>query len=109
MPDLEDISTFNFSSDHEDDDAVADVNNLDTTIQVSHTLTTRIHKDNPLDKVIRDLHSTTQTRNVSKNLEEHRTQEGNSCIERSKLDRGYAGRASTIQVTKSLDFSGFTK
>ncbi|GKA37438.1 putative ribonuclease H-like domain-containing protein [Tanacetum coccineum] len=38
-----------------------------------------------------------------------RTQKGNSCIEGSKLDRGYAGRASTIQVTRSLDFSGFTK
>ncbi|GJT22613.1 uncharacterized mitochondrial protein-like protein [Tanacetum coccineum] len=37
------------------------------------------------------------------------TQKGNSCIEGSKLDRGYVGRASTIQVTRSLDFSGFTK
>nr|GEW32184.1 retrovirus-related Pol polyprotein from transposon TNT 1-94 [Tanacetum cinerariifolium] len=27
----------------------------------------------------------------------------------SKLDRGYAGKDSTIQVTRSLDFSGFTK
>nr|GEV97589.1 uncharacterized mitochondrial protein AtMg00810-like [Tanacetum cinerariifolium] len=35
--------------------------------------------------------------------------ECDSCIERFKLDRGYAGRASTIQVTRSLDFSGFTK
>nr|GEV16053.1 copia protein [Tanacetum cinerariifolium] len=34
MPALEDISTFNFSSDHEDDDEIADMNNLDTTIQV---------------------------------------------------------------------------
>ncbi|GJR62354.1 ribonuclease H-like domain-containing protein [Tanacetum coccineum] len=33
-----------------------------------------------------------------------RTQKGNSCIEGSKLDNGYAGRASTIQVTRSLDF-----
>ncbi|GJU67548.1 retrovirus-related pol polyprotein from transposon TNT 1-94 [Tanacetum coccineum] len=37
-----------------------------------------------------------------------RTQKGNSCIEGSKLDRGYAGRASIIQVTRSLDFSRFT-
>ncbi|GJR68021.1 uncharacterized mitochondrial protein-like protein [Tanacetum coccineum] len=37
------------------------------------------------------------------------TQKGNLCIEGSKLDRGYVGRASTIQVTRSLDFSGFTK
>nr|GEU74506.1 retrovirus-related Pol polyprotein from transposon TNT 1-94 [Tanacetum cinerariifolium] len=32
MPALEDISTFNFSSNHEDDDEMADMNNLDTTI-----------------------------------------------------------------------------
>nr|GEW36339.1 hypothetical protein [Tanacetum cinerariifolium] len=30
---LEDVSIFNFSSDHEDDGAMADMNNLDTTIQ----------------------------------------------------------------------------
>nr|GFB61564.1 hypothetical protein [Tanacetum cinerariifolium] len=71
MPALEDISTFNFLNEDKDDDAVADINNLDTTIQVSPTLTTRIHKDHPLDQVIRDLHSTTQTRNMSKNLDEH--------------------------------------
>nr|GEZ34566.1 ribonuclease H-like domain-containing protein [Tanacetum cinerariifolium] len=35
MPALEDISTFNFSSDHEDDTEMADINNMDTKIQVS--------------------------------------------------------------------------
>nr|GFB48882.1 hypothetical protein [Tanacetum cinerariifolium] len=35
MPALEDISIFNFSNDIEDDDAVPDMNNLDSTIQVS--------------------------------------------------------------------------
>nr|GEV45925.1 putative ribonuclease H-like domain-containing protein [Tanacetum cinerariifolium] len=68
---LEDISTFNFSSDHEDDDEEVDMNNMDTTIQVSHIPTTRIHKYHPLSQVIGDLHSTTQTRNTSKNLDEH--------------------------------------
>ncbi|GKC49157.1 putative ribonuclease H-like domain-containing protein, partial [Tanacetum coccineum] len=110
MPALEDYSTFDFLRDDEDNGAKADINNLDTTIQVSPILTTRIHKDHPLDQVIRDLQSATQTRRMSKNLEEHRrTQKGNSCIEGSKLDRGYAGRAYTIQVTRSLDFGGFTK
>nr|GFA04670.1 hypothetical protein [Tanacetum cinerariifolium] len=33
MPALEDISTFNFLNEDEDDDTVADINNLDTTIQ----------------------------------------------------------------------------
>nr|GEV35688.1 ribonuclease H-like domain, reverse transcriptase, RNA-dependent DNA polymerase [Tanacetum cinerariifolium] len=68
---LEDISTFNFLSDHEDDDEEDNMNNIDITIQVSPIVTTRIHKDHPLDQVIIDLHSTTQTRNMSKNLEEH--------------------------------------
>nr|GFA29515.1 putative ribonuclease H-like domain-containing protein [Tanacetum cinerariifolium] len=33
MPALEDVSTFDFSSDDENDDVVADMNNLDATIQ----------------------------------------------------------------------------
>nr|GEZ37913.1 hypothetical protein [Tanacetum cinerariifolium] len=44
MPELEDINTFNFSNEDEDDGAEADMNNLDTVIQ---------------------------RRNMSKNLEEH--------------------------------------
>ncbi|GKA13031.1 putative ribonuclease H-like domain-containing protein [Tanacetum coccineum] len=68
---LEDDSIFDFSSDDEDDGAVADINNLDTTIQVSHIPTTRIHKDHPFDQVIGDLQSATQTRKISKNLKEH--------------------------------------
>ncbi|GJZ27655.1 putative ribonuclease H-like domain-containing protein [Tanacetum coccineum] len=104
MPALEDDSIFDFLRDDEDDGAVADMNNLDKTIQVSPNSTIRIHKDRPLNQVIGDLQSTTQTGKMLKNLEEHgfvrRTQKGNSCIEGSKLDRGYAGRASTIQVTR---------
>ncbi|GJS41211.1 hypothetical protein Tco_0566254 [Tanacetum coccineum] len=71
VPTLEDYSIFNFSKDDEDDGAVADMNNLDIIIQVSPNPTIRIHKDHPLDLVIGDLQSTTQTRNMSKNLEEH--------------------------------------
>nr|GEW60829.1 hypothetical protein [Tanacetum cinerariifolium] len=68
---LEDVSIFNFSSDDEDDGIVVDMNNLDTTIQVSPIPTTRIHKYHPLDQVIRDLQLATQIRNMSKNFEEH--------------------------------------
>ncbi|GJS08846.1 putative ribonuclease H-like domain-containing protein [Tanacetum coccineum] len=39
--------------DNEDIGAEADMNNLDTTIQVSLIPTTRIHKDHPLNQVIR--------------------------------------------------------
>ncbi|GKE89810.1 retrovirus-related pol polyprotein from transposon TNT 1-94, partial [Tanacetum coccineum] len=48
MPALEDYSIFNFSRDDEDDGVEADINNLDTTIQVSPNPTTKIHKDHPL-------------------------------------------------------------
>ncbi|GKA29967.1 hypothetical protein Tco_0716212, partial [Tanacetum coccineum] len=71
MPAMEDVSIFDFLRGDEDDDAEADMNNLDTTIQVSPNPTTRIHKYHPLDQVIGDLQSTTQTRKMSNNLEEH--------------------------------------
>ncbi|GJW33308.1 hypothetical protein Tco_0053340 [Tanacetum coccineum] len=70
MSALEDISIFDFSRDDEDVGPMADMNNLDTTIQVSPILTTRIHKDYPIDQVIRDVQSATQIRRISKNLEE---------------------------------------
>nr|GEX64292.1 ribonuclease H-like domain-containing protein [Tanacetum cinerariifolium] len=66
--DLEEIGRF---SDAENDDSGADMNNLDIYFQVSHVPTTRIHKDHPLNQVIRDLQSTTQTRQMTKNLEEY--------------------------------------
>nr|GEV09775.1 hypothetical protein [Tanacetum cinerariifolium] len=62
------------------DGVVADMNNLDTTIQVSPILTTRINKDHPLDQVIGDFQSATQTRKNSKNLEEHGFEEPKKVI-----------------------------
>ncbi|GKC21130.1 putative ribonuclease H-like domain-containing protein, partial [Tanacetum coccineum] len=83
----------NTVDDDEDVGAEADMNNLDVFIPVSPILTTRIYKDHPVEQIIRDLNSTPQTKRMTKNLEEH------------GLFRGYAGRASTIQVTRSLDFA----
>ncbi|GJX17186.1 ribonuclease H-like domain-containing protein [Tanacetum coccineum] len=65
---LEDIV---YLDDDEDIGAEANMNNLDTTIQVSSIPTIRIHKDHPLDQVIGDLQSAPQTRRMSKNLEAH--------------------------------------
>nr|GEX64853.1 ribonuclease H-like domain, reverse transcriptase, RNA-dependent DNA polymerase [Tanacetum cinerariifolium] len=48
---FEDINTFNFLNEDKDDDEMADMNNLDTTIQVSPAPTIRIHKDHPLDQI----------------------------------------------------------
>nr|GEV91925.1 hypothetical protein [Tanacetum cinerariifolium] len=46
--------------------AEADLNNLESTFQVSPILITRIHKDHPFQKVIGDLHSAPQTRRMNK-------------------------------------------
>ncbi|GJZ25843.1 ribonuclease H-like domain-containing protein, partial [Tanacetum coccineum] len=87
MTELEDIV---YSDNDEDIGAEADMNNLDAFMPVSPIPTTRIQKDHPVEQIIRDLNSAPQTRRMTKNLEEH-------------------GRASTIQVTRSLDLGGFTK
>ncbi|GJR72434.1 putative ribonuclease H-like domain-containing protein [Tanacetum coccineum] len=71
MPALEDYSIFDLSSDDQDNGAETNMNNLDITIQVSPILTTRIHKDHPVEQNIRDLNSAPQTRIMTKNLEEH--------------------------------------
>ncbi|GKA15421.1 putative ribonuclease H-like domain-containing protein, partial [Tanacetum coccineum] len=68
MPELEDIV---YSGDAEDVGTEADMNNLNTFIPVSPIPTTRIHKDHPVEQIIRDLNSTPQTRRMTKNLKEH--------------------------------------
>ncbi|GJT75077.1 putative ribonuclease H-like domain-containing protein [Tanacetum coccineum] len=70
-PNMHTLEYYSLFDSSKDDDAVADINNLDTTIQVSPNLTTIIHKDYPLDQVIGDLQSATQTRKMIKNLEEY--------------------------------------
>ncbi|GKD79897.1 putative ribonuclease H-like domain-containing protein [Tanacetum coccineum] len=51
--------------------AEADMNNLNTFMPLSPILTTRIHKDHPVEQIIGDLNSAPQTRKMTKNLEEH--------------------------------------
>ncbi|GJT71838.1 putative ribonuclease H-like domain-containing protein, partial [Tanacetum coccineum] len=68
MPELEDII---YSDDDEDVGTEADMNNLDAFMPVSPILTTRIHKDHPVEQIIRDLNSAPQTRRMTKNLKEH--------------------------------------
>nr|GEX05487.1 hypothetical protein [Tanacetum cinerariifolium] len=65
MPNLEEI----IYSDEDDDVGVeADMTNLDTNIPVSPIITTRIHKDHPVEQIIRDIHSAPQTRRMAKNV-----------------------------------------
>nr|GEX34736.1 putative ribonuclease H-like domain-containing protein [Tanacetum cinerariifolium] len=60
-----------YSDDDEDVGAKADMTNLDTNIPISLVLTTRIHKDHPVEQMIRDIHSTPQTRRMTKSVTNH--------------------------------------
>ncbi|GKA65335.1 putative ribonuclease H-like domain-containing protein, partial [Tanacetum coccineum] len=68
MPNLEEIV---YSDDDEDNDAEADMNNLNTFMPVSPILTTKLHKDYPLEQIIEDIHSAPQTRRMIKSVTEH--------------------------------------
>ncbi|GJR34613.1 retrovirus-related pol polyprotein from transposon TNT 1-94 [Tanacetum coccineum] len=77
MPNLEDttdlLNTGIFSGAYDDKDmgAEADLNNLETTMNVSPIPTTRIHKDHPKEKIIGDPLSAPQTRRMTKSSQEH--------------------------------------
>ncbi|GJY42494.1 putative ribonuclease H-like domain-containing protein [Tanacetum coccineum] len=77
MPDLEDTANllntgiFNGAYNDEDIGVEADLNNLETTMNVSPIPITRIHKDHPKDQIIGDINSATQTRRMTKISEEH--------------------------------------
>ncbi|GKA78556.1 putative ribonuclease H-like domain-containing protein, partial [Tanacetum coccineum] len=77
MPDFEDtadlLNTGIFSGAYDDEDVGTedDLNNLETTMNVSPIPTTRIHKDHPKDQIIGDINSATQTRRMTKISKEH--------------------------------------
>ncbi|GJS90909.1 ribonuclease H-like domain-containing protein [Tanacetum coccineum] len=64
MPSLEETGIFDGTYDNEDVGAKADLNNLETTMNVNPIPTTRIHKDYPKDLIIGDLNLATQTRRM---------------------------------------------
>ncbi|GKE20667.1 hypothetical protein Tco_1432179, partial [Tanacetum coccineum] len=69
-----DDNTGIFASAYDDEDVggQADLNNLETTMNVSSIPTTRINKDHIIELIIGDLHSALLTRRMSQqNLEEH--------------------------------------
>ncbi|GJV51486.1 putative ribonuclease H-like domain-containing protein [Tanacetum coccineum] len=65
------VSAAGGAYDDEDVGAEADLNNLETTINVSRIPTTRIHNNHPQDQIIGDINSATQTRRMTKISKEH--------------------------------------
>ncbi|GKA75402.1 putative ribonuclease H-like domain-containing protein, partial [Tanacetum coccineum] len=68
---IDDTGIFSNAYDDEDVGAEADLNNLETTMNVSPIPTTRIDKDHPKDQITRDLNSAIQTRRMTKISDEH--------------------------------------
>ncbi|GJT73625.1 ribonuclease H-like domain-containing protein [Tanacetum coccineum] len=64
MPSLEETGIFDGAYDDEDVGVESNLNNLETTINVSPIPTTKIHKDHPKDQIIEDLNLSTQTRRM---------------------------------------------
>ncbi|GJT14112.1 putative ribonuclease H-like domain-containing protein [Tanacetum coccineum] len=60
-----------FNRAYDDVGAEDDLNNLETTMNVSPIPTTRIHKDHPKDQIIGDPNLGTQTRRMNKFSQEH--------------------------------------
>nr|GEV20684.1 hypothetical protein [Tanacetum cinerariifolium] len=77
MPDLEDTADlqetriFSGAYDDEVEGAEADFNNLELTTVVNPIPTTRIHKDHPKEKIIRDPLLAPQTRRMTKTSQKH--------------------------------------
>ncbi|GKB44522.1 hypothetical protein Tco_0889464 [Tanacetum coccineum] len=78
LPDVPNVSPIDdntgiFAGAYDDEDVgrQADLNNLETTMNVSPILTTRIDKDHPKDQIIRVLTSAIQTRRMTKISDEH--------------------------------------
>nr|GEV09394.1 retrovirus-related Pol polyprotein from transposon TNT 1-94 [Tanacetum cinerariifolium] len=76
MPNSEEI----VYSDDEDVGAEADMTNLGTNIPVSPIPTTRIHKDHPVEQIIRDIDSTPQTKRMTKTMTDHDLSYGKRAI-----------------------------
>ncbi|GJT02955.1 putative ribonuclease H-like domain-containing protein [Tanacetum coccineum] len=68
---MDDTGIFGNVYDDEDVGADADLNNLETTINVSPIPTTKINNDHPKDQIIRDFNSAIQTRRMTKISNEH--------------------------------------
>ncbi|GKE10969.1 putative ribonuclease H-like domain-containing protein [Tanacetum coccineum] len=68
---MDDTGIFGNPYDDEDVGTDADLNNLETTMNVSPIPTTRIDKDHPKDQIIGDFNSAIQTRRMTKISDEH--------------------------------------
>ncbi|GKC38465.1 putative ribonuclease H-like domain-containing protein [Tanacetum coccineum] len=105
MPDLEDTGIFSGAYDDEYVGAEANLNNLETTMNVSPIPITRIHKDHPKDQIIGDINSATQTRRMTKISKEGKHAIGTEWVYRNKKDE----RGIVVRNKAKLVAQGYTQ
>ncbi|GJY67556.1 ribonuclease H-like domain-containing protein [Tanacetum coccineum] len=81
---IDDNGIFYNAYDNEDVGAEADLNNLETTMNVSPIPTTRFNKDHSKDQIIGDLNSPIQTRRMTKISDEHAMKDERGIVIRNK-------------------------
>ncbi|GKF24648.1 putative ribonuclease H-like domain-containing protein [Tanacetum coccineum] len=96
---MDDTEIFGNAYDDEDVGAEADLNNLETTMNVSPIPTTRSDKDHPKDQIIRDFNSAIQTRIMTKITDEH------AMVSRNKKDE----RGIVVRNKARLVAQGYTQ
>ncbi|GJY81085.1 retrovirus-related pol polyprotein from transposon TNT 1-94 [Tanacetum coccineum] len=99
MQSLENTRIFDDAYDDREVGAEADLNNLETTMNVSPIPTTRIHKDHPKDQIIGDINSATQTRRMTKISEEHAVKAPLNMSHRGGGGGGSVDVVSVVSVT----------
>ncbi|GJR13530.1 putative ribonuclease H-like domain-containing protein [Tanacetum coccineum] len=87
---MDNTGIFSGAYDDEDVGAEADLNNLETTLNVSFIPTTRINKDHLLEQIIRDLHSTLLTKS---RLQQHFKELGLMEPKKTLVDLPYGRKA----------------
>nr|GEV02239.1 hypothetical protein [Tanacetum cinerariifolium] len=70
-PNMSNLEETVYLDDDEDVGAEVDITNLDTNIPVNPIPTIKIHKDHPVKQIIGDIHSTPQTRRMTKSVTDH--------------------------------------
>nr|GEX81269.1 ribonuclease H-like domain, reverse transcriptase, RNA-dependent DNA polymerase [Tanacetum cinerariifolium] len=95
IPALEDISTFNFLSDHEDDDEEANMNNLDTIIQVQKHVMIQSSQDDGFQP----------SSDNGKKINEDPRQE-NECKDQEKEDNGKSTNNVNVAGTNRVNAVG---
>ncbi|GJY08909.1 ribonuclease H-like domain-containing protein [Tanacetum coccineum] len=96
ITDLLNTGIFSGAYDDEDVGAKADLDNLETTVNVSPIPSTRIHKDHPKNQIIGDINSATQTKRMIKSAQEHAMSKKHQFLTHATIEKLVAHSVATV-------------